>query len=376
MQTLTEELKKIKEQSLYRSLKQIDEKKHIVFCSNDYLGLSQHPKIKETAAQITQEFGTGAGASRLISGNHLLYSQLEAKIASFKQREAALVFPTGYMANLGALNSLLDGRDTVIMDRLNHASLVDAARLSKAKLQVYPHKDMTALEKVLKRSQKFVKRLVVTDSVFSMDGDIAPLPRIVKLAKKYNALTMIDEAHATGVLGKTGRGAEEHFEIVGQIDIVMGTLSKAIGSLGGFVAGSTELIDYLINKARSFIYTTGLPPAVCAASLTAFEIIENQPALRRKLWQNVSYLKGKLTQMGFNLMGSETQIIPIFVGDSETTIRMAEFLFEHGIFVSGIRPPTVPKGQSRLRISVSAQHTKENLDELIEVLNKWQKHSS
>lgn len=380
LEFLREELENLKRSGLYRELRTVEKiegsritisgKEYLLFCSNNYLGLADHPKVIQKAIETIKDFGFGAGASRLISGNTVLHEELEKKIAKFKGREAAIVFPTGYMANLGAVTSLVDENDTVIIDRLNHASIIDACRLSKAKLQVYPHKDMKKLEMILKKSEKIRRRLIVTDSVFSMDGDLAPLPEIVKLAKQYNAITMIDEAHATGVLGPTGKGAEEFFEIVGQVDIVMGTLSKAIGSLGGFIAGSSELVDYLRNKARSFIYTTALPAAACAASLAALDIIESEPELREKLWENIKILTPSLRvspspsmmERGIKGVRIETPIIPIIIGDADKTMVVSQQLLERGIFVSGIRPPTVPKNESRLRITLTAAHTKEEIE--------------
>jgi len=376
MEFISKELQKLKEQGLFRELKIVNNKEYLIFCSNNYLGLADHPKIKEKAIKAIEKSGYGSGASRLISGNFKIHEDLENKIAKFKKREAAIIYSTGYMANVGTISSITDEKDTVIIDRLNHASIIDACRLSKAKLQVYPHKDMDALEKILKKSGKYEKRLIITDSVFSMDGDIAPLPKIVKLAKKHNALTMIDEAHATGVLGDFGRGAEEYFGIHGQIDIVMGTLSKALGGLGGFVCGKKELIEFLRNKSRSFIYSTALSPSACAAALAAIEVIENEPALIRKLKQKTDYLKSQLKELKFNIMESETQIIPLLVGDVEKTMRLAKYLFDRGIFVSGIRPPTVPKNKSRLRITVMASHTKKDLDKLTGVLKSWVKQYS
>ncbi|MDD5594075.1 MAG: 8-amino-7-oxononanoate synthase [Candidatus Margulisbacteria bacterium] len=376
---INEELAELKRAGLYRSLKKIDKtdgrlveingKKLINFCSNNYLGLANHPKVIEAANLACQEFGAGSGASRLISGNLEIHEKLEARIAGFKSRSAALVFPTGFMANLGVIGSLMDENDTIIIDRLNHASIVDACRLSKAKLQVYPHKDMAALGQVLQRSDKFKKRLIVTDSIFSMDGDIAPLPQIVELAKKYDALTMIDEAHATGVLGTRGRGLEEHFGLEGSVDIIMGTLSKAVGSLGGFVAGSQELIDLLKNKARSFIYTTALPPSACAASLAAFELIENEPEHLGNLRENIKTLT-RLRSTAPPLPEGEgkTPILPIIIGPAEKTVEISQQLFEQGSFISAIRPPTVPKGQSRLRLTLTALHTKEDIECLASLL--------
>ncbi|MBI5700250.1 8-amino-7-oxononanoate synthase [Candidatus Saganbacteria bacterium] len=363
-----QELGALKNSRLFRELRTIEKidgskitisgKELINFCSNDYLGLSQHPLVKAAAKKVIEEFGIGAGASRLVSGNTIIHEQLEKKIAEFKKSEAAIVFPTGYMAIIGAITSLVDENDTVIIDRLNHASIIDACKLSKAKLQVYKHrntatKDHSDLVTILKRSRKFRRRLIVSDAVFSMDGDIAPLKEIIDLGKKYDAITMADYAHATGVVNIEGRP-----------DIMMGTLSKAIGSLGGFVAGSRELIDYLRNKARSFIYTTALPASVCAASIAAFEVIENSPDIATKLHSNIATID----------KNALTPIIPIIIGDANKTMEISTKLFERGLFVSGIRPPTVPTGESRIRITISAKHTKEELDclasSLLELIQK------
>ncbi|MGB9612928.1 MAG: 8-amino-7-oxononanoate synthase [Candidatus Margulisiibacteriota bacterium] len=367
---LTQELEFLKSIGLYRELKTIEKidgskiiiagRKLINFCSNDYLGLSQHPKVKERTIEIIKEFGVGAGASRLISGNTIIHEELERKIAKFKKREAAIVFPTGYQANLGVISCLVEEKDTVIIDRLNHASIIDACRLSKAQMQVYPHQDLMRLENILQRSEKFRRRLIITDSVFSMDGDLAPLPEIIKLAKKYQALVMIDEAHATGVIGKTGRGLEEFFNIEGQADIVMGTFSKALGSIGGFVCGSLELITYLRNKARSFIYTTALPAAICAAALAALEIIENEPELINQLWKNINKVNPS----------AQSAIIPIIIGELNKTMEISTKFFENGIFLSGIRPPTVPKNQCRLRLTITAAHTENDLEHLRSLIRK------
>jgi len=377
LEFINQELESLKESGLYRELRTIEKingphiiikgKELINFCSNDYLGLSQHLKIKEKAIEIIKDFGLGAGASRLISGHTIIHEELEKKIAKFKRREAAIVFPTGYMANLGVITSLVDEKDTVIIDRLNHASIIDACRLSRAKLQVYPHKDVSTLKKILQRSTSYRRRLIITDSVFSMDGDLAPLPEMCKLAQKYQAMLMIDEAHATGVIGKTGRGLEEYYEMEGKVDIVMGTLSKALGSLGGFVAASNELIEYLRNKARSFIYTTALPPSICAASLAALEIIENQPELISKLWQNIEFFSHRLSSL---VPCPSSAIIPILIGELDKTMEISNKLFDHGIFLSGIRPPTVPKGQCRLRLTITAAHSKEDLECLASLLRE------
>ncbi|MFA5113671.1 MAG: 8-amino-7-oxononanoate synthase [Candidatus Margulisiibacteriota bacterium] len=349
LEFINAELAALKAAGLYRELRTIDRATHKIFCSNDYLGLSRHPLVREKAKSAIDEYGLGAGASRLISGNTPLHEELEKKIAAFEKREAALVFPTGYMANLGTISALVGEHDTVIIDRLDHASIIDACRLSKAKLQVYPHKDAAALEEILKKAAKSRRRLIVTDTVFSMDGDLAPLPELSRLAKRYDAILMTDDAHATGVL-----------EFNNPADVVMGTLSKAVGSLGGFVAGSAELIDYLRNKARSFIYTTALPPAVCAASLAALAIIEAQPELRQKLWDNIRLLSPR----------AESSVIPLVIGDAAETLRLSAELFDRGFFVSGIRPPTVPAGGSRLRITITAAHTKEEIECLASLLRE------
>ncbi|MCX5751503.1 MAG: 8-amino-7-oxononanoate synthase [Candidatus Saganbacteria bacterium] len=375
---LQKELQALDDKGLLRTLKNISKvtgnkiiingKEYLNFCSNNYLGLADHPLVKEKAKKAIDDFGFGSGASRLISGTTILHQDLEAKLATFKHREACLVFTSGYQANIGIISSLAGEEDTIIIDRLNHASIIDACKFSKAKLQVYPHKDMEALKKVLQRSERFDKRLIITDSVFSMDGDISPIPEILKLAKKYHALVMVDEAHSTGVLGKTGRGIEEHFGIKGEIDILMGTLSKALGSLGGFVCGSKPLIDYIANKARSFIYSTALPPSACAAALASLGIIETNPDRLKQLWTNVQYLKTKIQALGFNILGSETPIIPILIGESKKTMKASKTLFENGIFVSGIRPPTVAEGEARLRITVNALHTTKEMEQLVHAL--------
>lgn len=372
LEFINQELEYLKINGLHRSLRtiekvdgpriRIDGKEYINFCSNNYLGLAGHPEVVKRAIAAIKDFGFGSGASRLISGNTAVHEALEKKIAQFKGREAALIFPTGYMANLGVISSLLDEKDTVIVDRLSHASIIDACRLSKAKMQVCPHRNLHDLEKILKRSAKFGKRLFVTDAVFSMDGTLAHLPEIIKLAKNYDTIVMIDEAHATGILGNKGQGLEEYYNVEGQVDILLGTMSKTLGSIGGYVAGSHGLIDYLRNKARSFVYTTALPAAACAAALAALETIEQQPDLRKKLWENTKALKALIKELGVKTVETESPIIPIIIGNLDRTMKLSAQLFERGIFVSGIRPPTVPKGECRLRITVMATHSKEDIE--------------
>lgn len=380
LEFISKELSELEKNGLYRRLRKITSsqdaeveiggKKYLSFCSNNYLGLSTHPKLIEASVRATQKYGCSAGASRLVSGTMQLHADLEDRIARFEEKQAAILFTTGYTANVGAITSLVGEEDTVILDRLNHASIVDAARLSRAKMQVYPHKDMEKLEAILKRSQKYRRRLIITDGVFSMDGDMAPLPEIVSLARKYEAYTMVDEAHATGVIGAKGRGASEHFNIEDELDIIMGTLSKAVGSLGGFVVGEHSLIEFLKNKARSFIYTTALPPGVCTASIAGLDVIEHEPEFRKKYWEKVNLLKKELLGLDFDLMGTETQILPVLVKDAQKTMEISLYLYEMGILIPAIRIPTVPKNTNRLRISIMATHTLEDLDKLINAMKK------
>jgi len=375
MEFLKEELSKLQKEGLYRKVRVINsfhgptikiaQKEYILLSSNDYLGLSQHPKVKEKAKEAIEKFGCGSGASRLLSGTTKLHCELENKLADFKKTEAAIVFSSGYSANLGVISSLAGKRDIIIIDKLSHASIIDGCRLSGATLRVYPHKNMNSLEKILKKSQTYNLRLIITDGVFSMDGDIAPLPEIVNLSKKYHAMVIIDDAHGTGVMGNEGRGTVEYFGLESMVDIQMGTLSKALGSLGGFIAGSNVLIDYLKNKARSFIYSTALSPSQVASALASLEIIQGEPELRQRLWENVRYLKKGLQELGFDTMESQTQIIPVLIGDNEKTMQVAKFLYENGIFAPGIRPPSVPKGTSRIRLSLMATHTKSHLDKVL-----------
>ncbi len=374
---ISDELKELKERALLRHLRivegpqepyiQVHGQSYLSFCSNNYLGLANHPRIKEAAIEAIHRYGWGAGASRLVSGNMTPHEELEKKIAEFKGTEAALLFPTGYMANLGALCALTGKGDIVIGDKLNHASIIDGCRQSGATFRIYPHNDVSHLETLLKRQAPFRRRLIVTDSVFSMDGDTAPLPEIVEVARRYGAIIMVDDAHALGVFGQQGKGMIEHCGLHGKIDVVMGSMSKALGSIGGFIAGDRSLIDFLKNKARSFIYTTALPPAACAASLTALELIRENPSLREKLWENITYLKSRLSHYK-NAPAVQSPIIPLVIGSAEETLRVSERLYQNNILIPAIRPPTVPAGTSRLRISLMATHTANDIDRLIEAI--------
>jgi len=373
-------LDQIAETGLYRKLREvtsapgprivIDGRPCLQMASNDYLGYCSHPAIKKAAQKAVSEWGVGAGSSRLIGGNNCLFGEVEKRLANLKKTEAALVFSTGYMANIGLLSTIGEHGDVIYSDELNHASIIDGCRMSRAHVEVFPHRDTETLESLLKQGHRFRRRIIVTDGVFSMDGDIAPLPRLVELAEQYAALIVIDDAHATGVLGSSGAGTAEHFGLEGKCDIIMGTLGKALGCFGAFVAGSLELRELLINRARAFIFTTALTPAVMASSREALNLLEQEPERRIALWENVRLFKEGLTQRGFNTLNSETPIIPILVGDARQAVSISESLFHEGLFIQAIRPPTVPEGSSRLRITVSAVHTQEDLRWALEVLER------
>ncbi|MEK6682546.1 MAG: 8-amino-7-oxononanoate synthase [Nitrospirota bacterium] len=373
------ELSEIKKNGLYRILRivesaqssriVIDGKEVLLLSSNNYLGLANHPRLKEAAKEAIDRYGAGSGASRLISGNNILYKELEERIVAFKNTAAALVFNSGYMANISILPTVAGEGDLILSDELNHASIIDGCRLSKAEKIIYRHKDIEHLKEILSKN-KDRKCLVVTEGVFSMDGDIAPIPEIIDIAKRYSAMVMLDDAHATGVLGKNGIGTGGHFGIKEGIDIHMGTLGKALGAFGAYVAGSKSLIEFLINRARGFIFTTALPPSVLASAIAAIQILEEEPHLIKNLWINRNYLVDGLKNLGFNIMGSETPIIPIFIGSIEEALKMAERLFEDGIYIPAIRPPTVPEDSCRLRLTVMATHTKEELDRALAAIGK------
>ncbi len=369
-----EELAALERQGLKRRLRGVtgaqgrkiilDGNEVLNFCSNNYLGLADDPRLRWAAVECIEQEGVGSGASRLVCGNMAAHRELEESIARFKGEESCLLFSTGYMANVGIISSVFGRGDMIFCDRLNHASILDGIILSQAQFKRYPHNDMEALEEMLRTTTRtgFRRRGIITDSVFSMDGDIAPLDRIVALAREYDCLVMVDEAHALGVMGKSGKGLAEHFGVEDKIDIQMGALSKAAGSFGAYCCGSKELADFLVNKARSFIYTTALPPSVAAASKKAVEIIRDEPALRHKLWANTDYFRKAVAAMGFNTLSSQTPIIPIVVGEPAVAVEFSKRLLEEGIFVSAIRPPTVPVHTARLRLTVMATHTREDLD--------------
>jgi len=371
MSFLNTDIEQLKEQGLHRSLRiigspnkpvfTVDGKDVINLSSNNYLGLTTHPKLIAASVKATEWYGVGTGAVRTIAGTMNLHEELERRLADFKHTEASLTFQSGFTANTGVLQSLLKDEDVIISDQLNHASIIDGIRLSRAQRKVFPHKDMDGLESVLKETQSARVRLIVTDGVFSMDGDIAPMPQIVDLAERYGAIVMIDDAHGSGVLGKNGRGTVNHFDLDGRVQIQIGTLSKAIGSVGGYVAGDEILRDYLIHMARPFLFSTSQPPGVVASCIAAIDVLEQEPEIIDRLWENTRFFKQKLTDLGFNTGRSETPITPVIVGEAPQAMALSDKLFERGVFAQGIGFPTVAKGQARLRTIVSAAHTKEQL---------------
>lgn len=367
------EIDRLSSSGLNRSLKTIDPsasgrvtiagKEAILLCSNNYLGLAEHPALKKASLDAISRYGSGSGASRLVSGNLELHEHLEKRIATFKGTDAAILFNSGYSANVGTIQAVVGKGDTIYSDRLNHASIIDGALLSRARLVRYPHNDHAALRTLLKKDKTPGRRLIVTDGVFSMDGDIAPLKELAAIKHEFDALLMVDEAHATGVMGRHGRGSADLLGVSGDVDIQMGTLGKGLGSFGAYVAGSGEMIQYLMNKARSFIFSTSLPPAPLAASLAALEIAVSAEgdSLRNRLEANRRLFSGLLEEAGFNTLGSTTQIIPVIVGDAAATMSFSNALLDEGVFVQGIRPPTVPAGSCRLRCTVMAVHTPDDL---------------
>ena len=370
-----DELKRIKESGLYRQMKYLQSpqqpyvkiagKSYLMLSSNSYLGLCNDQRLKQAAMDAMEKYGVGSGGSRLTTGSYEVHKKLEDEIAAFKGAEAALLFNTGYMANVGAISSIA-GKDWVIFsDRFNHASIIDGCRLSGAEIIIYEHCDASDLE-TKAHSHRGRRALVVTDGIFSVDGDIAPLPEIVQVAKKYNMLLMVDDAHATGVLGKNGGGTADYFGLQNEIDIQMGTFSKALASEGGFIAGNRGLIDYLANKARSFIFSTALAPATVAVSLRALEIVQAEPRLRQSLIANSAWFREKLREIGFEIMDFPTPIISIVLGPPDLTVNFSNRLMGEKIFVSAIRPPTVPQGTSRLRINLMAIHTADDLAPVID----------
>src|ERR1700690_2077619 len=351
-----------------------DGKKVINLASNNYLGLTTHPKLREAALEATRRFGVGSGAVRTIAGTMRIHMDLEEKIARFKNVEACVVFQSGFTANAGTVSSFLGKDDFIISDELNHASIIEGCRLSRAKILVFRHKDVAhAEEQLASVKNEPGKKLLITDGVFSMDGDIGPLPGLCEAAEKYGAIMMVDDAHSSGVLGRQGRGTVDHFSMHGRVDIQVGTLSKAIGALGGYVCGTRDLIDFLYHRARPFLFSTSHPPSVAASCIAAFDVLEQEPQWMEQLWANTRLWKKKLGLLGFNIGGQppparETPITPIIIGDGRLTMDFSRELFKEGVLGTGIAFPTVPEGKARIRTIMTATHTNEELERALEVL--------
>jgi glycine C-acetyltransferase len=378
---LTEQLDELKQAGSYFRLRELqgacesvcraDGREVINLASNNYLGLANHPKLKEAALEAVRKYGAGSGAVRTISGTLDIHMELERRIAAFKHTEACVVFQSGFTANAGTVSSILTPDDHIISDELNHASIIDGCRLSRAKIHVFPHKNLdVAAEKLEALKDNRNRKLLITDGVFSMDGDIGPLPGLVELAEKYGAIMMIDDAHSSGVLGKNGRGTVDHFGLHGRVQVQVGTLSKAIGVLGGYVCGSKDLIEYLYHRARPFLFSTSHPPAVTAACMAAFDLLEQEPERVARLWENTRYFKARLKDAGFDTGLSETPITPILVGEAKTAHQYSAALFEEGLWATGIGFPTVPKGRARIRTIVTAAHTSGQLDQAVDILQR------
>jgi 8-amino-7-oxononanoate synthase len=379
MTEIAERLAELEELGLYRRLRMVsgpqgprvvlDGRPVLLLCSNNYLGLADHPRVREAAADAAMRWGVGAGASRLVSGAMTAHRRLEEALAEFEGTEAALLFGSGYLANLGVVSSLAGRGEVVFSDELNHASIIDGCRLSRAETFVYEHCDVDHLAYGLRQAEGR-GALIVTDGVFSMDGDIAPLAEIVELARRYDARVIVDEAHGTGALGPGGRGAVADAGLDGEVDVVVGTLGKALGSYGAYVACDAEMAQYLINTARSLIFSTALPPPAAAGALAALDLLREQPRRVDKLQANADTLRSALHHEGFEVTGAQTQIVPLIVGDAQLAMRVCEAALERGVFAQAIRPPTVPEGTSRLRLAVMASHTRSELREAAQTLSR------
>jgi glycine C-acetyltransferase len=378
LQYLSDELKTLREQGLYQKLRVLDGeqlpvatfdgKKVINLSSNNYLGLNTHPRLMEAALEATRRLGVGSGAVRTIAGTMRIHMELEEKIARFKNTEACVVFQSGFAANAGTVAAILKKGDIIISDELNHASIIDGCRLSRADIRVFPHKDVAAAEKLLQEAQSQPgHKLLISDGVFSMEGDIAPLPQLCDVAERYGAIMMVDDAHASGVLGRNGRGTIDHHGVHGRVHIQVGTLSKAIGSLGGYVCGSRDLIDFLYHRARPFLFSTSHPPSVTATCIAAFDVLEEEPERIARLWENTRFIKKGLQGLGFNTGMSETPITPVIVGAAKLAHALSGRLFEEGVFAQGIGFPTVPEGKARVRTIVTATHTPQELQQALDV---------
>ena len=380
LQYLSDELSALKEQGLYRRLRVLDDEQKaktsidhrsvVNLSSNNYLGLTTHPRLRERALEAVRELGVGSGSVRTIAGTMAIHMELEEKLAKFKHTEAAVVFQSGFTANAGTVSSVLTKEDIIISDELNHASIIDGARLSRATIKVFPHKDAHAARKILQELPKPQRKLLITDGVFSMDGDIGALPELCDLADEFGCVMMVDDAHASGVFGKNGRGTVDHFGLHGRVDIQVGTLSKAIGALGGYVAGSRALIDFLHHRARPFLFSTSHPPSVAASCLAALEVLETEPQWIDRLWDNTRFFKSGLQALGFNTGLSESPITPVIAGEGAQAMKLSDRLFEEGVFAQGIAFPTVPRGKARVRTIVTATHSRDELQFALDCFKK------
>jgi glycine C-acetyltransferase len=377
---LNTELDALRQQGLHRSLRilqgrqqatsKFDGRTVVNLSSNNYLGLTTHPVLVERAIAAIREFGVGSGSVRTIAGTMAIHMELERRLAVFKRTEAVVVFQSGFAANAGTVSAILNKDDVIISDELNHASIIDGCRLSRAAIKVFPHKDVDAARKILKDLPPAQRKLLITDGVFSMDGDLGALPGLCDLAEEFGAIMMVDDAHASGVFGTNGRGTVDHFNMHGRVDIQVGTLSKAIGSLGGYVAGSHALIDFLYHRARPFLFSTSHPPSVAATCLAALDVLENEPEIIDRLWENTRFFKQGLVSLGFNTGLSESPITPVIAGEGSRAMKLSDRLFEEGVFAQGIAFPTVARDKARVRTIVTAAHTR---DELQYALDKFKK---
>lgn len=377
---LTAELDTLKQQGLYRSLRILegeqkatatfDQRQVVNLSSNNYLGLTTHPRLREYALEATRTFGVGSGSVRSIAGTMAIHVELERRLAGFKHTEAVVVFQSGFAANAGTVAALLNKDDVVVSDELNHASIVDGSRLSRAAIKVFPHKDVDAARKVLEGLPAGQRKLLITDGVFSMDGDLGALPDLCGLAEEFGCIMMVDDAHASGVFGRNGRGTIDHFGLHGRVDIQVGTLSKAIGVLGGYVAGSRALIDFLYHRARPFLFSTSHPPGVAAACIGALDVLEGEPQIIERLWENTRFFKAGLAGLGFKTGLSESPITPVIVGDGALAMKLSDRLFAEGVFAQGIAFPTVPRDKARVRTIVTATHSRTELQFGLDVFAK------
>jgi glycine C-acetyltransferase len=377
---LSEELNRLKDQGLYRKLRVLEDEQRpkttvdhrtvVNLSSNNYLGLTTHPRLRERALEATRKYGVGTGSVRTIAGTMDIHMELERRLAEFKKTEAVVVFQSGFAANAGTVSAVLGKDDVVVSDELNHASIIDGSRLSRAAIKVFPHKDVDAARKILQGLPAAQRKLLITDGVFSMDGDLGPLPALCELAEEFGCIMMVDDAHASGVFGNNGRGTIDHFDMHGRVDIQVGTLSKAIGVLGGYVAGSRALVEFLYHRARPFLFSTSHPPAVAAACIAAIDVLLEEPHIIERLWDNTRFFQSGLTSLGFNTGACEGPITPVIVGDGALAMKLSDRLFDAGVFAQGIAFPTVAVGKARVRTIVTATHTRDELQFALDAFGK------